>query len=267
MSLTRIPATVVQAVWINEIPRFVHERAFQTLEQMERSIKKDHGSLPISDESRPSSPRRDEVSFVSALALIWRVIYGRRYALPEADAPDVAQEAALRLWKWSEKFQQRSDEMTAAEWSSFTAKTAHNEVNRYSASSKRAAEVPIDEAGLIQDRAPAGNADSEMFSLVREVWQEICRLSLYQRRALLLSSIELLIYFLQFGISESAVVASLEITEEEWPEIAGRMPLSDNEIAAIARPHRNALDQEASCRAIKKARFDARTRLKELMNK
>jgi hypothetical protein len=72
---------------------------------------------------------------------------------------------------------------------------------------------------------------------------------------------------LQFGIGESAIAASLEITEEEWPDIAGRMPLSDSEIAAIARPRKKALHHEASGRAIKKARFDARKRLKELMNK
>jgi len=230
---------------------------------MEKSSRQDQENTPNQkgEEVRDLSPR-DEGSFVSALALIWRVIYGRRYALPESDASDVAQEAALRLWKWSEKFQEKSTRMTITEWDSFTAKTAHNEINRYFSNQLRNKEVPLDNGDLVLTGTPEGDANAEMFSLVRNVWQGICRLTLYQRRALLLNSAELLIFLMQFGINEPAIVASLEINEEDWLDISGRLPLPDREIAAIARSSKAMRDPEAATRAIGKARFDARRKLK-----
>lgn len=230
---------------------------------MEESSRQDHKNTPTGKgkEARDSSSR-NEGSLVSALALISRVICGRRYAVPEADILDITQEAVLRLWKWSEKFQERSSRMTMAEWDSFTAKTAHNEINRYFSNQLRSNEVPLDEGDLIRSGTPEGNADAELFSLVRNVWQEICSLTLYQRRALLLNSAELLIYLMQFGIDEPAIVASLEINEDDWPDIFGRLPLPDREIAAIARSSKAMRDPDAATRAIGKARFDARRKLK-----
>jgi DNA-directed RNA polymerase specialized sigma24 family protein len=210
------------------------------------------------------SSRRGECSLVSAIDLIWRVVCGRRYAVPEADIPDIAQEAILRLWKWRERFQERANGMTMAEWDSFTAKTAHNEINRYFSNRLRGNEIPLDDAALLSNRTPEGDADCEMFSLIRKVWQEICGLTLYQRRALLLGAPELVVYLIQFGVNEQAIVASLEISTEDWPDILKRLPLSDREIAAIARSSRMISDPEAAALAIGKARFDARTKLGRL---
>ncbi|MBX3290400.1 MAG: hypothetical protein KF855_13765 [Acidobacteria bacterium] len=154
--------------------------------------------------------------------------------------------------------------MTMVEWDSYTAKTAHNEINRSFSTRKRAGEVPIDEASLISTNTAEGSSGAEMVSLVRNVWQATCRLSLYQRRALLLHSSDLMIYFLEFGVSETAIVESLEVSSEQWRDILERLPLSDIEIAEIARPHKRDRDREAAKRAIRKARFDARRKLGRL---
>lgn len=208
--------------------------------------------------------KTDEGSLDSALDLIWRVLCGRRYAIPDDDLPDIVQEAGLRLWKWREKYHEKAAGMTKPEWDLFTAKTAHNEINRHFSNRRQVSEVPLDDTIVLRTDTPEGDTDFEMVSLIRNVWQEICKLTQYQRRALLLGSPELIIYLVQFGIGEIEVVLSLEITEEEWADISGRLPLSDREIAAIARSSKTIRDPASATRAIGKARFDARRRLERL---
>lgn len=232
------------------------------MEKSSPQLRKSHPDSSSKESARSSW--RDEGSLVSAIDLIWRVLSRRRYAVPEADMPDVAQEAVLRLWKWRQKYHEKAAGLTISEWDSFTATTAHNEIKRHFSNQMRAAEVPLVDAISLGTRTPEGDADSEMLSLTQKVWQEICRLTQYQRRALLLGSPELLIYLIQFGVSEEAVVASLEISKEAWSEIFGRLPLSDREIAAIARSSKAITDPETAALAIGKARFDARKKLGRL---
>src|SRR5262249_42582278 len=153
----------------------------------------------------------------------------------------------------------KAEGMTTEEWHSFTAKTAHNEINRFSTSRTKICEVPIDDASGISAPASDGETDAEIASLTGSVWQEICRLTLYQRRALLLGSPELIVYIMQFGIAETEVVASLEITTQDWADILTRLPLSDREIAA--RSSKTNSNSETTAGAIGKARFDARRKL------
>ncbi len=232
---------------------------------MDRTFQKDKGSEAIRNTREPDGEEKaGGISLASAFALVLRVLYGRRASLPEGDIPDVAQDAILRLLKWKEKYSEKAGSMTMAEWESYTAKTAHNEINRSFSNRKRKCEIPIDEASLMSAQTAEGRSDAEMFSLVRNVWQETCKLSLYQRRALLLNSPDLVIYFIEFGVNEAEIVASLEVSNEQWIDILERLPLSDVEIAAIARSHKNDRDPRAATRAIRKARFDARRKLGRL---
>jgi DNA-directed RNA polymerase specialized sigma24 family protein len=232
---------------------------------MKKSSQQLRESPPTGDvEETMCASQTDDGSLVSSLDLIWRVLCGRRYAVPEADMPDIAQEAVFRLWKWRQKYHEKASGLTNSEWDSFTATTAHNEIKRHFSKQMRATEVPLDDADLTRVWTPEGETDSEIYSLIRKVWQEICSLTQYQRRALLLGSPELLIYLIQFGVSERTVVASLEIRKEDWAEIFGRLPLSDREIAAISRSSKPTTDPEATTMAIGKARFDARKKLGRL---
>lgn len=198
------------------------------------------------------------------ISLIKRVAFGRKAVVHEDDIPDIAQEAALRLWKWREKFGDKSEEMTREDWDSFTARTALNEINRYCSKRIKKNEVALDAAPPVPTRSTEGDADTEVISLVRNVWQGICGLSLHQRRALLLHSIDLLVYFMQFGIEERTIRESIDITKEEWERIVLRLPLSDKEIAQMANSNGNAGNTKLAAQAVKKARFDARKKLKRL---
>ncbi|HQU93740.1 MAG TPA: hypothetical protein PLK77_15660, partial [Pyrinomonadaceae bacterium] len=61
------------------------------------------------------------------------------------------------------------------------------------------------------------------------------------------------------------LIAKLELTRESWERISARMPLTDTEIAEIANPNSASGHKATTAGAVKKARFDARKRLKELM--
>ena len=200
--------------------------------------------------------------FAESLKLIRKVIAGRRSVLAD-DVPDISQEAALRLWKWLTKFADKSSRMAEADWKSFTARTAHNEVNRNLSNRNKRIETSLDETEALGAELDASSA--ETFVLVKTVWQGICRLSLYQRQALLFSSVDLVLYLFQFGIEEDELLAKLELTRESWERISARMPLTDIEIAEIANPNSANGQRSATAGAVKKARFDARKRLKELM--
>ena len=228
---------------------------------MDRPFQKDPKASSIRKlKEADDDPRANDSLFASTISLIWKVVTERRYAIPEADLPDVAQEAVLRVWKWREKYHKRAGGMTIEEWHSFTAKTAHNEINRFSTSRAKIREVPIDDAFGTAAPAAKGETDAEMVSLIGNVWQEICRLTLYQRRALLLGS-ELIVDLVQFSIAKTEIAGSLEITTEEWADILTRVPLSDREIAARSSKT-NSISKTAG--AIGKARYDARRKLERL---
>ncbi len=200
--------------------------------------------------------------FLESLKLIRKVIAGRRSVVAD-DAPDISQEAALRLWKWLTKFEDKSSRMAEADWKSFTARTAHNEVNRNLSNRNKRIEISLDEIDLLNGELDASSA--ETFALVKTVWQGICRLSLYQRQVLIFSSVDLVLYLFQFGIEEDELLARLELTSKSWEAISARMPLTDIEIADIAKPNSANGHKVATPGAVKKARSDARKRLKELM--
>ncbi|QQS33605.1 MAG: sigma-70 family RNA polymerase sigma factor [Acidobacteriota bacterium] len=200
--------------------------------------------------------------FAESLKLIRKVIAGRK-SVPTNDMPDISQEAALRLWKWSTKFDEKSSQMAEGDWKSFTARTAHNEVNRNLSTRNKRIEVSLDETEALDGGIDASSA--ETFVLVKTVWQGICKLSLYQRQALIFNSVDLVLYLFQFGIEEDELLAKLELTKKSWERISTQMPLTDIEIAKIANPNSANGQRSTTAGAIKKARFDARKRLKELM--
>lgn len=200
--------------------------------------------------------------FAESLKLIRKVITGRR-SVSTDDMPDISQEAAFRLWKWRTKFEDKSLRMTEGDWRSFTARTTHNEVNRNLSNRNNTIEVPIDELEVHDSELDASSA--ETFVLVHTVWQGICSLTLYQRQALIFSSVDLVLYLFQFGIEEEELLARLKLSRESWERISARIPLNDSEIAEIANPNSANGQRQTTAGAVKKARFDARKRLKELM--
>ena len=205
----------------------------------------------------------DRDGFLSeSLKLIRKVIAGRSSVLVD-DAPDISQEIALRLWKWRTKFAGKSSQMSEADWRAFTARAAHNEVNRNLTNRDRHVVVSIDEVEVSEGSQISYSA--ETFQLIEIAWQGICKLSLHQRQALLFSSIDLVLYLFQSGIEENELLGMLGLSRESWESISTRMPLTDPEIAEIANLGPSTGQRRTTAGAIRKARFDARKRLKELI--
>lgn len=199
-----------------------------------------------------------------AVNLITLITRGQRISLPDADIPDVEQDTSLRLWKWLIKFRERSNGMSPDEWRSFTARSTYNEINRSRTKLSRIHEVPLEFVPEFEDKTQDAQSDLEMKELVREVWQGICKLSVYQRRALLLHSAETLIYLMQFGLNEKQIASALSFDIEMWRALSPQIPLTDVEIARLVNDNGGLVNNGAQVRNIKKARYDARKKLERL---
>lgn len=142
--------------------------------------------------------------------------------------------------------------MSGEDWNSFTARTAYNEVNRQLSRDGRQLRLSLDEVSEIEEPSVEGQTDTEVFSLIEQVWQATCKLSLRQRRSLLLHSQELIIYFLQIGITGKQLAERLDFSEKDWNDVCDRLPMTDAEIAERT---------EGTAGSIKKARYEARVKL------
>src|SRR5258707_4023117 len=194
-----------------------------------------------------------EHSILEALSIV-RLIVRRRLSFQCTDISDIVQGIALRLWKWRDKNREKSESMSAQEWKSYAARTAYNEVNRHLSKSSTGIVVSVEIAEEIGEPSVEGDTEIEVFSLIRSVWQDICGLSVRQRRALLLHSQELVIYFLQSGINNAELARIMGFGETQWNDIRNRIPLSDIQIAEVTRKLGDIKSLPAIARSVKKAR-------------
>lgn len=217
-----------------------------------------------------SIQKNSEESFLSALPVVRKIVRRRSLSFqPAADALDLEQGIIVRLLDWREKYREKSEKMSSDEWKSFAARAAYNEINRLFSEGSDVETVPLEEVYEVADQKQVeGYTGAEVYSLVHQFWQEICSLSLRQRRALLFHSLELILHFLESGISDGELARFLEVTEDEWSNIKDRLPFSDFEIAELAHGE-SAGDKniESLTKSIKKARYEARGRLQKLTKK
>ncbi|MGC2234957.1 MAG: hypothetical protein WA584_02180 [Pyrinomonadaceae bacterium] len=185
----------------------------------------------------------------------------------QSEASDLVQGIALRLLNWRNRNLEKSKKMSLDEWQSFAAKTAYNEINRQFAdnSLKNVALETAPETA--SDKSFVGQSETEVLSLALEVWQETCNLSLRQRRALFFGSQELVIYFLRIGITDEELAASLSLTMDEWVSVKEKLPLRDVQIAKILKEKGNQKNIEAIAKSIKKARHEARLKVRRAVEK
>jgi len=213
---------------------------------------------PVADATDAQS---SEHWFLAALPVVQRIVTRRRSWLDQTNGSDLVQEVALRLWRWRRTNQARSEKLSKEEWNAFAARTAYNEMNRHFSKEKYAANVPLDVLPDIEDPSVEGQTEIEVFSLINQVWQKICGLSLRQRWALLLHSQELIIYLLQGGITEKEVAEVLELSGRDWHDIRNRLPLTDTQIAKEIRYAGRRRVSLSTAGSIKKARYEARVKL------
>jgi DNA-directed RNA polymerase specialized sigma24 family protein len=211
-----------------------------------------------------------EASFLAALPVVRAIVSRKVFSSWQSEASDMLQEISLRLLKWRAKYADRGDRMSPAEWESFAARTAYNEINRFYSNQNAVMSVPIEEAYSIPaaDDSVGGRAPLEFTALTRIVWQEICGFTLRQRRALLLSSLELVVYISFSGVSDKEIAEVLEFTSEEWEKVKSELPLSDLQIAQlIGRKNDKNADLQILTKSVKKGRHEARRKLRRFFKK
>ena len=239
------------------------EQLLKDLRQMSED-ERHQRNLKNASENRDAEQNQ---TFLAALVVAQKAVRRKLFSFGQAEELDLTQSIALRLWSWRAKYREKSERMSPDEWQSFAARTAYNELNRHFSQKSALRGEALDVAkSLPAEQTLAGDSDAEFESLARFVWQAICPMSLRQRRALLLHSQELIVYVLQSAVTEAELLEMLEIDFEQWIEIRAGLPLTDAAIARIgARSNRGSV--ESTAKSIKKARHEARAKIKQYIEK
>ena len=79
----------------------------------------------------PDDQNHREAELLAVLPVVRKIVGRRTLPALTSDAADVIQSVALRLWKWRQKYRDKSRELSPGEWESFAARTAYNEINRH----------------------------------------------------------------------------------------------------------------------------------------
>ena len=217
----------------------------------------------------PDDQNHREAELLAVLPVVRKIVGRRTLPALTSDAADVIQAVALRLWKWREKYADKSRELSPGEWESFAARTAYNEINRHFSSKALLREVSLDAASSAESGAAVeGETKAEVSSFAKWLWQEICILSLRQRRALLLNSQELIFFVRRSGIGDEEIARMLNIPDGVWADVKRRLPLSNVEIVKLMREAAapDGKNDRLSNKSVSKARHEARARLRKILS-
>lgn len=206
-------------------------------------------------------------TLLTALPVVQKIVRRKTVFSWQSEASDLVQGVLLRLLNWRNKHQVKSEKMSPGEWQSFAAKTAYNEINRHYSDNSKINVIPLDSVEADAEGTVEGQSETEVLSLISEVWQETCNLSLRQRRALLFGSQELVVYFLKIGITDEELAERLSLTVDEWMGVKGRLPLLDIQIAKIIKEKGNKKSVEAIDNSIKKALHEARLKIRRVTDR
>jgi len=230
---------------------------------------------PIPNDEDKDSAVTEDLSYgvdsddylLTALPVVQKIVRRKTVFFWQSEASDLVQGIALRLLKWRNKYQEKSEKMSSDEWQSFAAKTAYNEINRHYSDNSKINVVSLDSAQECAEEIVEGQSETEVCSLVCEVWQETCNLSLRQRRALLFGSQELVVYFLKIGIADEKIAENLSLSIDEWVRVKENLPLLDIQIAKIIKEKGNQKSVEAIAKSMKKARHEARAKMRRVTDR
>lgn len=231
---------------------------------------------PTQNDETTDSELTEDVSYqtdsddflLTALPVVQKIVRRKTVSSWQSEASDLVQGVVLRLLNWRNKYQEQSETMSPDEWQSFAAKTAYNEIKRHYKHNSLT-DVSLDSVQeTAADEVLEGQSETEFCSLAYEVWQKICSLSLRQRQALLFGSQELVVYFLQVGITDEQMAENLNLTVEEWARVKEKLPLKNIQIAQILKQiggNENSI--ESIAKSIKKARHEARAKVRRVTEK
>lgn len=211
---------------------------------------------------------RSNDSMLTVLPTVEKIIVRKTARSWKSDASDLIQGVFLRLLKWRSKYREKSEGMSSEDWNSFAARTAFNEINRHFSDPRHKKNVSLETVSdLLSDKSYEGQSQAEVNSLTNSIWQEFCGLSLKQRQALLLNSQKLFVYLLSGGIDDEMIAEVLEISDESWIRIRKKIPLSDIQVAELTFQKGKHKSIESLARSIKKSRYEARQKLRRIIEK
>lgn len=239
----------------------------QFLDELRRAVTANKATAPPEPDEK-LNPRSDsDESLLAVIPTVKNIVRRKLYSARQTEALDIVQKVILQLLIWRDNQPNKSEKMTADEWQAYASKTTYHAVNRHLSGNNQLIE-PLETAREIPvENHIIGNTETEVSSLLWIFWQEICELSLRQRRALLLNSEMLIVILKQNGISNQKLSGILEIKVWELSEIIVRLPLPDSQIALLTAVQGNNKNQniDSLTKSIKKARHEARARLKKLI--
>lgn len=213
-----------------------------------------------------------EKYFLETFPLIQRVAAHRLSVYCQHTVEDITQKVMLKLWSWKTSRTER--DLSQEEWQRLANTTTQNEIKRFYAGKSRK-EVSLSEIseninygrltdGLIRSEIE-GNTESELHSLLTQMWKSILNQSLRERYALLLKSRELLNRLFAHkccNIKEAA--DALRLTKEEFIEIYRNLPLSDADIAVcLERKLQEPITSENVLKARQRAKAKIRNNLEQ----
>ena len=238
------------------------------LDELRRAVTAINATEPPESNEKLNLRSDSDESLLAVIPTVKQIVRRKLFSAQRADAPDLVQKVILQLLVRRENQPDKSEQMTADEWQKYASKTAYHAVNRHLSGNKNTIQ-PLEAALEIPTQNYIiGNTDAEVASILRIFWQEICGLSLRQRRALLLNSELLIVILKQNGIGSQKLSEILELNECDLSEIIIRLPLPDAQIALLIAIEDNNKNQniDSLTKSIKKARHEARARLKKLIS-
>lgn len=244
------------------------ETIFQNLTPLPEEETKDSPDTDILPAVEITSPADSDDSLLVSLEVVQKIVRKKQSSSWRSEAIDIVSGAILRLLKYRRKNKEKSQAMSNEEWENFSAKAALNEIKRHYSKNSQAILLSLEEIDEPADpKSLEGETSAEVMSLIRALWQEFCSLTLRQRRALILQNQKFTLSFLDKGISDNEFAISLEISLECWMAIRVFIPFKDIEIAELLREAGNGRNIESISNSIKKARFEARNKLRRVTEK
>lgn len=234
------------------------------------SLLKEIQPIPETDDKAakvdPASDSGAEDFLISALPVVEKIVQGKRLSW-RSEASDLIQSIFLRLLKWRNKYQDKSEKMSAEDWKSFAATTTFNELNRSFKEDRYMIEIPLESAGhLASEQLIEGNSMTEFQSYAMYIWKQFRKHGLRERQAMLLGSYELAAFLLYAGVTDEELAESLNMPLAEWLEVKDKLPVKDRQFIGILKD----LDQRSAAsvaNSMKKARSLARQKVRRVTNK
>ncbi|HRH40134.1 MAG TPA: hypothetical protein PKY82_00725 [Pyrinomonadaceae bacterium] len=207
-----------------------------------------------------------EKYFRNTFPLIHLIVSQKLTALYTEYGEDIKQKVVLSLWKW--KLKRPEKELSEEEWLKLSNTSTTNEIKRFYSTqmsqtvslSDISENVPSDNfPDSLLTNPPTGNTNTEVRSLLLEMWKAVKKQSLREKAALLLPNRKIINYFYYHRCCDITELAgALELNPDEFKLLYHSLPLSDTEIGLWLGKK---LNQEIKADQIHKARHRMRGKL------